>query len=71
MKNSFHYRVKLYHTVIDMQLRELKRRFDEVNSKLLFCVACLSEDDSFATFDKKKLIQLAQFYPNNFSAVQY
>jgi hypothetical protein len=70
MKNSHHYRVELYYTVIDMQLQELNSRFNEASSELLLCVACLSPDDMFASFNKEKLIRLAQFYPNDFSAVQ-
>ncbi|XP_050208344.1 uncharacterized protein LOC126657636 [Mercurialis annua] len=49
--------------VIDMQLQELNRRFDEVNTELLLCVACLSPKDSFSAFDKKKLVKMAEFYP--------
>jgi hypothetical protein len=71
MKNSHHYCVELYYTVIDMQLQELNSRFNEASSELLLCVACLSPDDMFASFNKEKLIRLAQFYPNDFSAVQF
>ena len=31
------------------------------------CMACLSPAKSFSSFDKKKLLQLAEFYPNEFS----
>ena len=30
----------------------------------------LSPNDSFAAFNKEKLLRLAQFYPNDFSAIQ-
>jgi len=53
-----------------MQLQELNNRFNETNAELLLCVACLSPDDTFANFNKEKLLHLAQFYPNDFSAVQ-
>ena len=33
--NSYHYRVELFYTVVDMQLLELNNRFDEVNMELL------------------------------------
>jgi hypothetical protein len=69
IKNSHHHRVELYYTVIDMQLQKLNSRFNETNSELLLCVACLSPDDMFASFNKEKLNRLAQFYPNNFSTV--
>ena len=60
MKNSHYYQVKLFYTVIDMQLRELNTRFEY--SELLLCVACLNPNNLFSTFNKEKLIQLAQFY---------
>ena len=42
-KNSHHYQVKLFYTIIDMQLQELNSRFE--NSKLLLCVDCLNLDN--------------------------
>ena len=50
-----------------MQLQELNNCFTESNTELLLCVSCLSPSDFFATFDKQKLIRLAQFYPKDFS----
>ena len=70
MTNLHHYRVELFYTVIDMQLQELNNRFNEVNMELLLCVASLSPCDSFVSFDKAKLIRLAQFYPLDFSNVE-
>jgi hypothetical protein len=70
MKNYLYYRVELYYTVIDMQLQKLNSRFNEANSELLLCVACLSLDDLFATFNKDNILRLSQFYSNDFSAVQ-
>ena len=70
MTNLHHYRVGLFYTVIDMQLQELNSHFTEANTELLLCVACLNPDDTFSAFDKQKLIRLAEFYPNEFSAVE-
>jgi hypothetical protein len=70
MKNYLYYRVELYYTVIDMQLQKLNSRFNEANSELLLCVACLSPDNLFVAFNKDNILRLAQFYPNDFSAVQ-
>ena len=70
IKNSYHYRVELYYTVINMQLQELNSRFNKASFEFLLSVACLSPDDMFASFNKEKLLCFAQFYPNNFSAVQ-
>ncbi|XP_075633788.1 uncharacterized protein LOC142606298 [Castanea sativa] len=68
MKNSHHYQVELFYTVIGIQLQELNSRFE--HSELLLCVACLNPDNLFSTFNKEKLIRLAQFYPSDFSTVQ-
>ena len=67
--NLHHYRVELLYTVIDMQLQELNNYFTELNTELLLCLTCLSPNDSFSAFDKKKLIRLAEFYPSDFSAI--
>jgi hypothetical protein len=68
MTNLHYYRVELFYAIIDMQLQELNNRFTELNTELLICVSCLSPFDFFATFDKQKLIRLAQFYPRDFSS---
>ena len=68
MKNSHYYQVELFYTVIDMQLWELNTRFEY--SELLLCVACLNPKNLFSTFNKEKLIQLAQFYSSDFSTIQ-
>ncbi len=44
-----------------MQLKEFKSSFNVVNSKLLLCVAWLSQDDSFVAFNNKKLLQLETY----------
>ncbi|CAN6553287.1 unnamed protein product [Malus baccata var. baccata] len=65
--NHHHYHVELFIYVIDEQITELENRFNEVNTELLICLACLSPKDSFVAFDKPKLLRLAQFYPQDFS----
>ncbi|XP_034212953.1 uncharacterized protein LOC117625521 [Prunus dulcis] len=65
--NHNHYLVELCIYVIDEQIIELDNRFNEVNTELLICLACLSPKDSFIAFDKPKLLRLAQFYPQDFS----
>ncbi|GMP23866.1 hypothetical protein CsSME_00001319 [Camellia sinensis var. sinensis] len=68
--NLHHYRAELFYTVLDMQVQELNARFTESNIDLLLCVACLNPSNSFSSFDKKKLIHLAEFYPKEFSSVE-
>ncbi|XP_060969769.1 uncharacterized protein LOC115703887 [Cannabis sativa] len=53
----------------DLQLQELNNRFNEANTELLLCLACLSPNNSFYAFDKKKLLRLALLYPHDFSVV--
>ncbi|XP_057791103.1 uncharacterized protein LOC131008227 [Salvia miltiorrhiza] len=69
MTNLHHYRVELFYYVIDMQVLELNHRFDEINTELLLCMACLDPRDSFSAFDVKKLVRLAKLYPSEFSEV--
>ncbi|XP_019189422.1 PREDICTED: zinc finger MYM-type protein 1-like [Ipomoea nil] len=64
------YRVERFCVVLDLQFQELNNRFNEKNTELLLCVACFDPRDSFAMFDKDKLIRLAQFYPNDFSDIE-
>ena len=68
MTNLYYYRIEIFYVIIAMQLQELNNRFTESNTELLLCVSCLSPFDFFATFDKQKLIRLAQFYPKDFSS---
>lgn len=65
--NLHHYRVNYFMAVIDKVLQELNHRFNEVNTELLICMACLSPNDSFQAFDKQKLVMFANFYPQDFS----
>ncbi|KAH9805856.1 TTF-type domain-containing protein [Citrus sinensis] len=67
--NMHHYLIDLFCAILDMQLQELNSRFNEVNTELLLCLACLCPNDSFAAFNKEKLLRLAQFYPKDFSPI--
>ncbi|KAL4565530.1 hypothetical protein LXL04_029628 [Taraxacum kok-saghyz] len=69
MTNLHHYRVELFYDVIDLQRTELESGFSEIDTKLLLFMACLNPNNSFAAFDKNKLIQLARLYPHDFSDI--
>ncbi|XP_022867573.1 uncharacterized protein LOC111387263 [Olea europaea var. sylvestris] len=60
--------VDLYCHAIDSILQELNDRFPETTTELFTCISCLSSRDSFAAFDKNKLLRLAQFYPLDFNS---
>uniref|UniRef100_A0A1U7WL08 Uncharacterized protein LOC104224909 n=1 Tax=Nicotiana sylvestris TaxID=4096 RepID=A0A1U7WL08_NICSY len=57
--------IDLFQT-IDLQLHELNSRFDVVTSDLLLGMACLNPIDSFANYDKDRIMKLAEYYPNEF-----
>ena len=65
--NLHRFQVEIFNTVIDLLINELNDRFNERNTKLLLCVACLDPSDGFDSFNKEKLVQLAQLYPSDFS----
>ncbi|XP_074271502.1 uncharacterized protein LOC141595434 [Silene latifolia] len=68
--NLNRYRAEIFMTVIDKQYQELESRFDEKSTELLKCMACLSPANLFASFNKKKLLELAEeFYPKEFPGV--
>ena len=70
IKNLHRYRVDMFLSAIDRQLQELDERFDEVNTELLICMAAFNPLNSFAAFDKEKLVKLAGFYPNDFTSLE-
>ncbi|XP_049397615.1 uncharacterized protein LOC125861794 [Solanum stenotomum] len=61
-----HYRVDVFYKIIDWQLQELNDRFNEVTSDLLNGVSCLNPIDSFSSFDIKKIMRMAELYPDDF-----
>ena len=67
--NLHHYRIKLFYTVIDLQLQEFNNRFLEANTDLILCMACLIPSNSFVGFYKEKLIRLTKFYSSDFFGI--
>ncbi|XP_071725011.1 uncharacterized protein [Rutidosis leptorrhynchoides] len=65
--NLHHYRVELFYTVIDMQLLELNDYFNETNTELLCCLACLNPENLFLVFKNDKLLQFTKLYFMEFS----
>uniref|UniRef100_A0A1S3YNX0 HAT C-terminal dimerisation domain-containing protein n=1 Tax=Nicotiana tabacum TaxID=4097 RepID=A0A1S3YNX0_TOBAC len=64
-----HLRVDIFYAVIDVQLQEFNDRFDVVSSDLLLGMASLNPANSFANFDKGRIMTLAKYYPNEFDEV--
>ncbi|XP_075083346.1 uncharacterized protein LOC142167088 [Nicotiana tabacum] len=67
---SHHLRVDIFYSIIDVKLQELNDCFDVVSSDLLFVMASLNPTNSFANFDKGKIMTLAKCYSNEFDEVQ-
>ena len=60
--NFHNFWVEVFIAIIDLQLQELKNRFDEVSMRLLVSMASLSPIDEFKSFDKKRLSHLSKDY---------
>ncbi|GKB97605.1 zinc finger MYM-type protein 1-like protein [Tanacetum coccineum] len=67
--NDHHFRVEVFYIIIDLQLQELNTRFDEISTSLEIYTASLSPADALCSFDKQKLLKLAEFYPKELSSV--
>nr|XP_016497173.1 PREDICTED: uncharacterized protein LOC107816020 [Nicotiana tabacum] len=68
---SHHLRVELFYTMIDLQLQELRSRFDVVSGNLLLGMASLNPANSFANFDKERIMTLAKYYPDDFGELKF
>lgn len=66
MTNRHFYCIEFFYVVIDMTFQELNNHFTERNTELLRCMSCLHLSNNFCAFDKMKLIDLANFYSNDF-----
>ncbi|XP_022848761.1 uncharacterized protein LOC111371079 [Olea europaea var. sylvestris] len=60
--------VDLYCYMIDSILQEFKDLFLKTTTELLICILYLSPRDSFAAFEKVKLLHIAQFYHLDFKS---
>ncbi|XP_023754896.1 uncharacterized protein LOC111903349 [Lactuca sativa] len=64
--NQFHFEVEIFRTVMDMQIIEFGDRFSELSTQLIEYMVALSHCDSFAKFDKTKLLKLSELYTKAF-----
>ncbi|XP_074283230.1 uncharacterized protein LOC141607779 [Silene latifolia] len=65
--NLKHFRAEVFMSVIDQILSEFNDRYNEKSKELLVCMSCFNPQNRFASFDTKKLRELAEFYPSEFS----
>ncbi|XP_070045702.1 uncharacterized protein [Nicotiana tomentosiformis] len=68
---SHHLRVEFFYAVIGLKLLELNSRFDVVSSNLLLGMASLNPANSFANFDKERIMILAKHYPDEFGELKF
>ncbi|XP_076916978.1 uncharacterized protein LOC143576860 [Bidens hawaiensis] len=61
------FRVDLFYQVVYLLLNEMNEPFTESNTELLLCIACLDPRDSFQSFDRDRLLRLAELYSEDFS----
>ncbi|GAA0185042.1 hypothetical protein LIER_32330 [Lithospermum erythrorhizon] len=64
--NLHHYKNDCFLNILDVQMKELNKRFDVENTELLHCVACLSPFFKFMAFDVDKLMRMTELYPTDF-----
>ncbi|XP_066311085.1 uncharacterized protein [Miscanthus floridulus] len=64
--NKHYYHVEIFLVAIDAILTELNRRFSEISSELLVCMACFNPRNNFSNFDVDKLVRLAEIYAEDF-----
>ncbi|XP_016464363.2 uncharacterized protein LOC107787325 [Nicotiana tabacum] len=61
-----HYWVDVFCKIIDWQIQELNEYFDEETTYLLHGIACLNPINSFSSFDIRKIMRMAELYPDDF-----
>ncbi|KAL5716165.1 hypothetical protein ACHQM5_017892 [Ranunculus cassubicifolius] len=67
---SHYYCHDLFYEVIAHQMKEFDDYFPELATDLISCVGCLSPTNNFSSFDKSKLLRLAEYYENDFSRLE-
>ncbi|XP_060190857.1 uncharacterized protein LOC132620180 [Lycium barbarum] len=67
---SHHWRIEIFCAVINVQLQELNDCFDVVSSDLLLGMGSSNPINSFANFDKGRIMTLAKCYPDEFDEIQ-
>jgi len=65
-----YYEYDCFNTVVDMQIQEFGDKFSVASSELILCTTALNPHDSFCDFDRRKLLKLCEFYPDDFSIAE-
>ncbi|XP_021984996.2 uncharacterized protein LOC110880864 [Helianthus annuus] len=64
--NLHRFRADIFYQVVDLLFNEMNERFTKSNSELLMCIACLDPRDLFQSFDRERLLRLAELYSEDF-----
>ena len=62
-----HFKYEIFNVVYDQIIVEMNNRFAERSTQLLRCIACLDPRNSFANYDRSKILELAEIYKDDFS----
>ncbi|XP_074305563.1 uncharacterized protein LOC141640781 [Silene latifolia] len=66
--NLTHFRIEVFLSLIDQIWREIDDLFSERSKDLLTYMSCFNPRDRFSSFNIRHLLQLATFYPCEFSS---
>ena len=65
-----HFKYEIFNVVYDQIIVEMNNRFAERSTQLLRCIACLDPRNSFANYDRSKILELAEIYKDDFSSYE-
>jgi len=63
-----HFKYEIFNVVHDQIIVEMNNCFAERSTQLLRCITCLDPRNSFANYDRSKILELAQIYKDDFSS---
>jgi hypothetical protein len=61
-----HFKNEIFNVAYDQIIVEFNNRFAERSTHLLRCIDCLDPRNSFANYNKEKIMELAQLYDDDF-----
>jgi len=63
-----HFKYEIFNVVHDQIIVEMNNCFAKRSTQLLRCITCLDPRNSFANYDRSKILELAQIYKDDFSS---
>ncbi|XP_050387914.1 uncharacterized protein LOC126804252 [Argentina anserina] len=64
--NEHHFHVEVFNAVLDFQLSELNKRFNDRSCELLMLTSTLDPHDKFSLFETQEVLLAKNFYPQDF-----